>query len=298
MFTQVLHPTDFSRVALQAFEQALALAERFDAGLRVVHAMVLHGYDPQQIRRGLPLLEKAYKEIESELLQGMEEMTGKVKGVDVETVFRKGLSPGETILEEAEACRADLIVMGVHGAEPVRRFFLGSVADKVVRHAACPVLLAGRGKHPVGPYKKILFPVDFSHASKEASRLAVELARHDGAELSLLYVFQDVMPPAFYAAGDAFKSDPDMRERCETAMDEFLDGLGAGDLSIRKVCREGKPSQEIVEAAGEIESDVIIMGTRGLSGLPHILLGSTTERVLRRAPCPVLTVRDRDPDEG
>jgi len=291
MFKKILHPTDFSPLALEAFEQSLTLAQRFGSELRVVHALVLHGYDAAKIRKGLPLLEKAYDEIETELAPGMHEMAGKADGVKINTVFRKGFSPWNTILSEAEEYKPDLMVLGAHGPGPVREFFLGTVAEKIVRHAPCPVLVMRKGEYQDGPYKRILLPVDFSEASKPAMECAIDLARHDGAEIHLLHVFQEVMPPSFYAAGDAFQWDPDLKDRCKASMNDLLSDFSLEGLIVKKLVREGKTCQTIVETAKDEKIDLIVMGTHGLSGLPHIFLGSVTERVLRRAECQVLAVK-------
>lgn len=293
MFKKILHPTDFSPVAIQAFEQAVSLAQRFGAEVQVVHALVLHGYDPALIRKGLPLLEKAYEAIESELVPTMNELAGKAKEIQINTVFQRGFSPWNAILNQAEEYKPDLIVMGAHGAAPVRQFFLGSVAEKVVRNAPCPVMILRKGQQRISAYRRILLPVDFSEASKPAMECAINLARHDGAEVALLHVFQEVMPPSFYAAGGAFQWDPDLKDRCKASMNDLLSDYPLEGLRIKKLVREGKTCKTIVDVAEEEEVDLIVMGTHGLSGLPHIFLGSVAERVLRRADCPVLTVRGK-----
>jgi nucleotide-binding universal stress UspA family protein len=177
----------------------------------------------------------------------------------------------------------------------VRKLFLGSVADKVVRYAPCPVMLSGRSEDPAGRFRRILLPIDFSEASCPAVDAALGLARADGAEVYLLHVFHDVMPPSFYAAGDAFRWDPALRGRCQGAMDEFLSGRQAEGITIHKIAEEGKVSQVIVDVAQREGADLIVMGTQGRGDAPHILLGSTTERVLRRASCPVLAVPSGQP---
>jgi nucleotide-binding universal stress UspA family protein len=297
MFQKILHPTDFSPVAMHAFEHAVAMAERLGARLRVIHALVLHGYDPELIRDGIPHLERAFEAIESRLRRGMEEMTGKV-GAKVETVFRRGVTAAEAILEEAQEWGADLIVIGTHGHTPLRHFFLGSVAEKVIRYAACPVLALGRKHHPVGRFRDILLPVDFSEASTPAVDTAAALARHDGAKLHVVHVFQNLLPPTYYAAGDAFQWDPRLKERCTQAMETLLEEHGAADLPATCHVREGKVAAEILQVAEETGADLIVMGTRGLGAWPALLLGGVAEKVLRKSEVPVLTVRRRGDREG
>lgn len=290
MFKRILHPTDFSPVAIHAFEHAVSLAQRFGAEMRVIHAMVLHGYDPKLISDGLPLLEKAYEAVEKELSRGMEKIVHKAP-VSVEKVFRKGFAPADVILEEAESYEPGLIVMGTHGHAPLRHFFLGSVAEKVVRYATCSVMTLGRREHDHGPYKNILLPLDFSDPNKEAAQLAVSVARADGAALHLLHVFEEVIPPSFYAAGDAFQWDPDLKERCKEAMDDLIGQLNAGGIEIRKHVREGHVPRNIAAVEKDEEIDLIVLGARGLSDIDRLPLGGVTEKVLRSATCPVLTGR-------
>lgn len=290
MFKRILHPTDFSPVAIHAFEHAVSLAQRFGAELRVMHAIVLHGYDPKLIGKGLPLLEKAYEAVEKELNHGMEEIAKRAP-VSVEKVFRKGFAPADVILEEAESYHPDLIVMGTHGHAPLRHFFLGSVAEKVVRYASCSVMTLGRREHDHDPYKNILLPLDFSDPNKEAAGLAVSLARADGATLHLLHVFEEVIPPSFYAAGDAFQWDPDLKIRCKKAMDDLVGELPAEGIEIRKHVREGHAPKNITEVEKAEDVDLIVLGARGLADFDRLSLGGVTEKVLRSAECPVLTGR-------
>jgi nucleotide-binding universal stress UspA family protein len=301
VFRRILHPTDFSPVAMDAFDHALDLARRHGARLRVVHAMVLHGYDPEVIRKGLPKLEEAERHIEADLKREMESMAERAVPTEVEcdTAFRRGLAPAEVILEEARDFEADLVVMGTHGHSPLRQFFLGGVAERVVRYAACPVMTLGRETHEPGPYRAILLPIDFSRGSHAAAELAVRMARADGATLHVAHVFQEIVPPYFSAFGDAFQWDPELRGRCERAMDELMQEHGIDPGKVVKHVREGRVSSTLVELARKNQVDLIVMGTRGLSGISHFLLGSVAEKVVRKAGPPVLTVHgDEDEEEA
>ena len=142
--------------------------------------------------------------------------------------------------------------------------------------------------------RKILVPTDFSDNSIAALQNAQELAKRFGAELVLAHVLEPPVYPAMtFGAGAA--SLPALQDEMRQTVSEHLDRLvrervEAG-FTARGVLREGSPFLEIVSLAEEEGVDLIVIATHGHSGIKHLLLGSTTEKVVRKAPCPVLTVR-------
>lgn len=144
-------------------------------------------------------------------------------------------------------------------------------------------------------FKTILVPLDFSKFSQRALDYAVPLARHFDASLVLLHVVE----PQVYQ--ESLIVGPDMeeinikqmrlsREKIEALAAERVGAGGRWQTSVRA----GKPYVEIIEAAAEFDVDLIVIATRGFTGLKHVFLGSNAERVVRLAPCPVLTVRDKE----
>lgn len=143
------------------------------------------------------------------------------------------------------------------------------------------------------PFKKILIASDFSEYSKEALRYGADLARlYDGSVL-VVHVYQ----PIDYALPDGYMMfTPAQMTRMMSEIEQRLakdkqDALAAGAPRVETSLPIGKAAFEIVEAAREGDCDLIVMGTHGRTGLSHVFLGSTAERVVRTAPCPVLTVR-------
>jgi nucleotide-binding universal stress UspA family protein len=140
--------------------------------------------------------------------------------------------------------------------------------------------------------QKILVPVDFSEHSAQALEMAIDLAKAFGAGIQLLHCYQ-IQPFGISPYGVALPEgfDSEVRQAAERRVDELrgevlLEGIEVG------VCLSSRfPSLEISETASEVGADLIVMGTRGLSGIKHVLLGSVAERTLRLAPCPVLTVK-------
>lgn len=142
---------------------------------------------------------------------------------------------------------------------------------------------------PSLPIRRLLVPVDFSDPSPPALQYARSLAESTGAEVLLLYVIEPVAYPA--ELGVVVNLEADLTERAETELARLRDRHLAGLSSVRTQVTHGVADQEIIETARRETADMIIIGTHGFSGLKHLLLGSTAERVVRGAPCPVLTVR-------
>jgi universal stress protein A len=144
--------------------------------------------------------------------------------------------------------------------------------------------------------EKIMVPIDFSSHSKAAMELADYYAREFDAELHILHVFPNglAMAPPY---GPPLPADYGMKvERAAVGhLDEWRLKNCAADLKLTSHVRQGDPSSEIINLASDSNIDLIIMGTRGFSGLRHIVMGSVAERTVRRAPCPVLTTKSEIP---
>ncbi len=142
---------------------------------------------------------------------------------------------------------------------------------------------------------RILVPTDFSQHSHNALNYAAAFAEKFGAELYLLHVVQDLalfIPEAVSVVPPAMPPIEQMTAAVREALERVVRENDLGRLTVHCEVREGTPFYEIVQFAKEANIDLVIMGTHGRSGLAHVLLGSVTERVVRKAPCPVLTVRD------
>jgi len=142
-------------------------------------------------------------------------------------------------------------------------------------------------------FKKILVGTDFSEASDEARRVAIELARRLGAELEIVHVEEPI--PAYAFAEGALLDLPRLQEEVRTWAERQLEDLARGarasGVSTTTAVLLGVPANTIVEAARTERADLIVLGTHGRTGLERVLLGSVAERVVRNAPCAVLTVR-------
>ncbi len=142
--------------------------------------------------------------------------------------------------------------------------------------------------------KKILVPVDFSDYSKHALKYAIEFAKHFDAELILISVIEPMIYPADFSMGQVAipATDQNLSERVEEELKNLDEKEIAGKVKSKRIIKSGKPFFEINETAREEDVDLIIIATHGHTGVEHLLFGSTAEKVVRKAPCPVLTLRE------
>ncbi|MDY7093188.1 MAG: universal stress protein [Acidobacteriota bacterium] len=143
-------------------------------------------------------------------------------------------------------------------------------------------------------YNTVLATTDFSEAASAGVLAAADLAEALDADLKLIYVAEDRMPPLGMTTEQQRK---DIRQRHEDLARESLDKLAAkllGDKPVEAILRIGNPAAEIVACADEVGADFIVMATRGFGSVGQMIFGSTTQKVLHNAQCPVISVRSSD----
>ena len=294
---RILCPTDLSDLSARAFRHATAFAKWYEAeldALYVVPAVVPHpGVMPPGPSWAL-FDPEARSQVEDELHYFV--APAENEGVTVKRTIRDGDVVSE-ILKETRGIPADLVVMGTHGRGGFERWILGSVAEKTLRKAPCPVLTVppAGGDQPVDPIhlKKVLCPVDFSEASTAALRYALSLAEESDAELVLLHALEwgpELEPPLRPGIADF----PEYRRLLEQDAREKL--RAAIPTEARDWCHPeevvvfGRAYQRILAEAKARQAQMIVMGVHGRSALDILLFGSTTHHVVRAACCPVLTI--------
>ena len=293
----VLCPIDFSEGSTHALEQAAAVASWYNARLTALHV-----YSPLVPVPGLPVDEAP----ESELLRAREEATAFVESVlgsgTAVDVFVDVGKPVRSIIERADRLPADLIVMGTHGASGFERLVLGSVTETILRKAACPVLTVPPRAHVTSrlPFTRVLCAVDFSEWSVAAVELASSLARHSGAALELLHVVEWPWeePPAPLFADlprEQAAALLEFRRYVTASATRRLESLAPGETRDRcamttRICH-GKPYVEILRVAADTSADLIVLGVHSRKLIDVAMFGSTTNHVVRRAACPVVTLR-------
>ncbi|MEM9998434.1 MAG: universal stress protein [Bacteroidota bacterium] len=219
----------------------------------------------------------------------------------------RGLAAAPPILNYVASVGADLLVTGTHGRRGLRRLVLGSVASELLREAVCPVMVVPASKTTMpGPGAPVVAPLDFSALNEAALSLAVTWARTYGAPLHLVHIVELLGPyPEFYPeslvpslavgtseAAEALAAEHDLEERAEAALREIAAQVRAEGIgNIELFVGYGHPDRRIDEHAAEHGAGLIVMATHGLTGFAHALVGSVTEKTVRRAPCAVLTVK-------
>ena len=142
--------------------------------------------------------------------------------------------------------------------------------------------------------KKVLVPIDFSDYSKSSLKYAVNFAKNFKASLILVYVVEPVIYPPDFSMGQIAipAAGIEMDKRAKEELNKLAEKEIPSGLSVKKIIKTGKPFVEIIETAADEDADLIIIATHGHTGVEHILFGSTAEKVVRKAPCPVLTLRE------
>ena len=209
---------------------------------------------------------------------------------------------GHPFAELAEACRvhrADLLVMGVKGADSDSHR-VGAIAAKCVRKASSDVLLISDDAR--GPFKHLVTFVDFSDNSAKAVRFALELARQDGASVDCVHVYQSALALSLDYGGLAAPmpvgADAETLEHWSHELEAFVKPLVGSDYATvpvtLRVMERVNIREAIIDHVNERKADLVVLGTRGKTGLRELLIGTTAEKVVANAPCSILAVK---PDE-
>jgi len=294
---RILCPVDFSDFSRPALDLAFALAARSGAEILALH-VTAPSLPPAaafpEVPAILTLDPMEMERLRAELASFV--APSRTPDVPLRTVVAQG-APVTTILLEAQALGADLIVMGTHGMGGFERWVLGSVAEKVLRKAPCPVLTVARaGQEPLAidpsRFTEVLCAVDLSESSKETLADAVSMAQAAGAHLTLLHVLEDT------AQGEAAVADAGLdlsayrAERCQEARRRLRALAKDVDCVHDEIVKTGTPYREILALAEQRGAGLVVVGVHGsrLADLFHF--GSTAHHhVVRGAECPVLTVR-------
>ena len=293
----VLLARDFSPGSDQALAYAASIAQAFDATLHLLYAEVLHDDPFAPADRTRP--ESPREQIRERLLQdgNGNALADIYDGLAIETAIERNVAAAPAILQYARSKDVDLIVTGTHGRRGMKRVLLGSVAEEVVHRADRSVLtVRHREEAPkqLAPLEALLVPIDFSKFSREALRHARELAALTNARLDLVHVIEENMHPAFYVGGvgSVYNADPKIEEKARTRLWSFYERTGGVEAPHVDVhVMPGKASQKIPSLAEELESDLIVVSTHGRTGMERFFLGSVTEKVVRHATVPTLTVK-------
>jgi nucleotide-binding universal stress UspA family protein len=292
---RILCPTDFSDFAARALGQAVPLARWYQASITALHvapaaAAPLDG----MLAYSLPPL--ANPSVRERLERDLAEFASPARaaGIATDAMLREGAVPAR-ILDVARELPADLLVMGTHGQGGLERLVLGSVTESVLRRAPCPVLTIPHDERTPSappPFKRILYATDFSPAADDALDHALSLAEEAQGTLTLVNVMEG---PTLAATTSGLplnlsRLTADLAQDARRALREAVPASARDWCTTEEVIAFGRPADEIMRVAREREAQLIVMGVHGRNTLDLLLFGSTTHRVIRKAPCPVLTI--------
>ncbi len=286
---KLLVATDFSDCARIAEDAAIAWAKRSGGELHWIHALEvpLPVFEPYAV--AVP--EATIGAARDMAVQKLGEAAKRAEAAGVSGTTHLGEVPAAySVADRAKELSADLVVIGTHGHAGLRRAVLGSVAEKVVKLAPCSVLTV-KGDKAAPPPRKIIVGVDFADDGHSAVKAAAALAADLGASLRLVHALELRIP--FVTPYEVTIPDGVIEAAQEEAKRRLAEIAAELDASIPTTCnvRSSPPHLALSEAAQEDDTDLIVTGSRGLTGIKHALLGSVAERTVRTAPCSVWTVR-------
>jgi nucleotide-binding universal stress UspA family protein len=271
---RILVPTDLSEQSIVALQYARLFAERFGASLTLFYAdPILFAVDP--IGTEPPIVITTRPEHLEKLRDEIRVYASKtLVGIPYEVAAVAGQPIREMIVREAEDVAADLIVMATHGLRGWRRAILGSVTEGVLHAGAAPVLSVSRlGDQPrkTTTITKILCPINFTDVALDALDYAAHLAARFGCELLVVHVIEKT---------EAREADirkwipPSIRERC----------------TFREIIARGGPAERVLDCAEDLGADLLVIGAQHKAFRDETTIGATTERLVRFARLPVLSV--------
>ena len=229
------------------------------------------------------------QEFEQQALETVEEMgqSARSSGIEVETAVRTGDVDDELKTSIAETAN-DFMVMGTHGRRGFERWIMGSVTERILRHAPVPVLILSDAHADlrVPPHiREILVTTDFSKGTNDAMSYALSLAQEADAEVTLLHVVRQLPERA--------KPVKPLAEVLGEHLDSLVPDEDRDWCKVRSKIEIGTPYQRIIAATENSDVDLLVMNIHGKGMVDRALMGSTAERVIRAVTCPALAVPAR-----
>lgn len=291
MFEKILCPTDFSEGSMRALRVAGRLAIEHDAELVIAHAWYL---PPIVFAGEQPFPADTMQAMIDDCERGLADAARDAALLGARRVTTKFLNgvPSDQIIGALNDDRGyDLVVMGTQGRTGLARVLLGSVTEKVIRHAPCSVL-AVRALDGTEPFARVLCPVDFSDSSRHAMMLAGELVARRGT-ITLLHV---VDVPVSYTGAPSVADHVAEIDKLGTHMLEnwAADLRAKSGVSVTTRLEIGSPVAHALAILDEKPAyDLAVVGSHGRTGVRRLVLGSVAEKIVRHAGCPVLVARSR-----
>jgi len=291
----ILCTTDFSDYSNQTVSYGAAIANEFKGRLLICHIIDLQFAAIYGTVHFLPpdlqtqSIETAQERIEA-LMQS--------HSMPWEAVVSTG-PPADEIARVVKEREIDLAISATHGRTGLKRFILGSVTERLMRSLKCPLLVVRETPPELMPdpvrglrFNRILVGCDFSPAANAALDYGVNLAQEFEAELHLIHILEpQVYSDILATTLEAERGDTDdIRDKLDRRLSDLITPEAMNWCRVKTVVTEGRPFEAITSYAGEKGIDLIVLGVRGHGVVETLFLGSTTDRVIRKAHCPVLSV--------
>ncbi len=285
MYDTMVVGFDDSLSSKAALIEASNRVRKHGGKLIMVHAVF---FDTEEFGIAPDQLDKRMKIGEKVCIESKEKIASEF-GIEVQSLLCEG-DPPDVILDVAQGKKADLIVLGTYGRRGLNRLLMGSVTSRIIVDAPTDVLVV---KKPctecTGEYSSILVPYDGSDFSKRALNRACQIACQDNSKVTVLYViprYEEMVN--FFKTESIQKSLMKEAEKITASAKDFAELQGA---VVSTQVTDGYVPDRITEIAREKGHDLIVMGSHGYRGMNKAIIGSTTERVLLNAGCPILIVR-------
>lgn len=286
---RIVVPVDLSELCRSAVASALSLAKRFEASLHFVHAAQL---GPLAVSPLFRVAEREAGSARDAVSADLRDLAARARTEGLVASWELcETDPVSAVRDAVVRRRADLVVMATHGYSGFRHFLFGSVAEWMLHGVPCPIWVVKQDEPDSAEFvRRVLWASDFSAHAERAGELAATIARAFGAELEAVHAYEvppDILP---YALPIPSGFEAELRVRAEELLKRAASKIALGHQSVTTHLERGSPPTAIARRAAECGAQVIAMGTRGHTGLAHLLLGSVSERTLRLAPCSVLVV--------
>ena len=300
---RIVFATDFSACSFKAFGYGLAWAKFFEAQLTMVH--VARNYASLDIDEAI-----VYVNIEEQIQESRERLEkyvlwGNAYVPKVQSEMLLGI-PADQICQFAQDNQGDLIIMGAHGWSGLDRVLMGSVAERVICQAPCPVLIIParedrsfdwadlpepmKVEMPSVTAGHLLLPVDFSDCSLDAFEYGTRLAKSCDLSVSLFHVVEPLSYSLDFTLAHPIE-DQQLRHQIEERLSELTEVLRKEELRADYRLADKPAVDAILEGIDTTQANLVVMGTHGRRGLFRLVMGSITAGVLRRSSSPILTVK-------
>jgi nucleotide-binding universal stress UspA family protein len=287
MYNSIVVGYDESESSKAALKEASLWIKKHGGKITLVHAVyfdqeefaILPSQMEQRMESGVHVCRQAKTTVQVDY------------GLDgsVESIVCEG-EPPAVIDDIARGKNADLIALGTYGRKGLKRLLMGSVTSQVILSAPCDVLVVKRPCSAcTGSYMSVLLPFDGSAFSKKALVRATELAKVDGAQITVLYVIPRYEEMVEFFRTDAIRKS--LHAEAEKVINEAKRIASEQGVSIKTEIRDGHSADEIIKAVEKLENDLIVMGSYGWKGVNKAIMGSTTNRVITLASSPILVVK-------